>query len=250
MPTDFQNNTNYFKSIISGDSNASRLLITLILAFFAIAAIVNEDFNFQSYHVRRRHVAMELQQNLHGQQQILNGCANLYGGDPILIDSETAAVVICSDASISSRHLEVAGMYDGKNNDGITSVETGSETWVTLFTKENFQGESIVIRPRQSVSLQEFPLAHSDNANWAKVSRSIQVYRGAGVLLYEVTGPISPPSPYCAIFYLEDPLRTSEAIGLAACGDPEANSWDVTASIIQSFGFGTLSDFGMLRILF
>ena len=94
-----------------------------------------------------------------GQQPIATGCANFYGSN-YQKHPETEALVVCDDQAGTS-HAEVDydtikanGLSPQDSNHGVSFIETGKETWVTLFMGHRFNGMSYVIPPFSSVWLE------------------------------------------------------------------------------------------------
>jgi len=173
------------------------------------------------------------------------GCANLYSHAP---ENATSAAVVCKEASIQMRHMIDMKMYDGAKNNGIKYIETGSDAWVVLYAKENFRGVSLVIEPLQTINMEKILLEGNS-------VKSVQIFRRKDFILFEVNKAVKPPSPHCAIFYLEDPTKVADSAGLVACGDPNNSakkktkiSLAVTSSDLQNFGFDSLQDYGILTL--
>jgi hypothetical protein len=101
-------------------------------------------------------------------------------------------LVVCDDQS-GMAHAEVDGetinyykLSVASSNHGISYIETGIQTWVTLFLGHKFNGMSYVIPPYSSVWLETVQLGYDPAKNWNDNIKSFKVDYHTGAVMYQV----------------------------------------------------------------
>jgi len=188
---------------------------------------------------------MQLEVVRQGKQPIVDGCANIYGSDPyqVFIDPDTglrvltAVFTICDDRSLNGVALNALGFDHNTDIDkGVSYVETGKGTWLTLYDGPNFNGKSVVISP-----LTEMRLKYVTARNWNDLTRSLTTRSttGDGVALYlSHRVALGSVNDHCVALYNANPEVNPSADGLYLCGDPNvARKWVFSSTEIINQGF-------------
>jgi len=180
-----------------------------------------------------------------GRQPIKPGCVNLYGSDWAMYPN-TRAVVICNEqvpGFLENQIDDIGFSHDGQNH-GISYVETGDGASVTLYTANDYMGDSYLISQNQKVWLEQ---VHIDGGSrlWNDKVMSVffQGHQGALVsqLTHQKPGDLTACADHCAMLYATNPytkLGPHDTTVIILCGDPtEQKVWKFSEKFIQSFGF-------------
>ena len=176
-----------------------------------------------------------------GQQHVKAGCVNLYGSDYHRIKN-TKCLVVCEDAMLSKDDLDAFGIGVDSSNHGISYLETGPNTWLTLYKNgqgRDFTGLSKTFSPLSLINLESDALGWHDNGlNWNDNAKSLTVTHSKGSHLYQIHHHIDLPSPNCVALYGSHPQKGPDTTGLFACGDGSHNKeYTFTRKTIAKYGY-------------
>jgi len=154
------------------------ILFTALLGGFATLAIIS---------LRRNSISnvssVNLKEIVFGRQPIKTGCVNLYGSDWHEFP-DTDAKVICESADVDQSDLDEMGFAKWDKNRGISYVETGPESTLTLYLENNYGGAFYVIEDSKSVFLNDIPLPScgkysKEECDWNDKTVSLKVVSGS-----------------------------------------------------------------------
>jgi hypothetical protein len=236
------------------ESNVSRLPKKLfVIAAFIFAVLgtitISSSGFYKSFNSSLEGKFTMFQAKLRGPQPIKKNCANLYGGDPIQFP-ETEVIVVCNNKNLLYNQLSKFQLGHNSVSHGISYVETGANIWVTLFEENHYKGNTYVIPPKQTIWLEDTPLGTSQTIKWNDKTMSLSTITISGSkgakasVMYAVSGLQDVPSPYCAILYGSNPLKSPSTLGLVACGVPSLGKvWSFTQDTIESFHLKSLKSY-------
>jgi len=175
-----------------------------------------------------------------GKQSNKAGCANFYGSRYEEFP-DTKSFQVCADSLINKVSLDRKGLHGDSENHGISYVETGYSTWVSLFSEDDYKGESIILLPLTKTWLWETKMENGQP--WNDHVFSVIVEHKATTGIFSVKGN-QTPGPSCSILYASNPLWVPYTTGIELCADPDLDkSPTFSYDDIKGQGF-TLEDFG------
>jgi len=180
-----------------------------------------------------------------GRQPIKQGCVNLYGSDWAMYPN-TRAVVICNEQvpGFMENQIDNIGFADDSENHGISYIETGNDASVTIYTANDYLGDSLLIGPNKKVWLEQVRINGGARLwNDKVMSVFFQGHQGALVsqLTHQKPSDLESCADHCAMLYATNPftdLGPHDTTVIVICGDPtEQKVWKFSENFIQSYGF-------------
>lgn len=183
-----------------------------------------------------------------GRQPIKDGCVNLYGSDWAMYPN-TRAVVICNEmtSGFMEAQIDNIGFSKDSENHGISYVETGSGATVTLYTQNDYGGNSLVIDPDSKVWLQQVLVNGGNGARWNDNVMSVYFQGHSGPVVAVQTSGITesnmpPCADHCIQLFGSDPSLKIGKGGTSVtvlCSDPlKARVWKFSYSDITTMNDG------------
>lgn len=217
-----------------------RTALIAALACLSLLVITLNSAPSQFYRTQSTNdVSMRVE--LHGRQPIKKDCANFYGSDWVL-NPETAALVVCNTDSFRESQIEFVGFSQYSPNHGISYIETGSGSSVTLYSENNYQGLSYEIDPNSKIWLQKVPMPdRGGKAMWNDKVKSIYLQTHTGSIITQVEGPfasIPVCGDHCVLLYASDPFEEKHTTAVVLCGDAKKDmAWKFSYEKIQDAGY-------------
>ena len=162
--------------------------LALVIGSLSIGALI---ITLSYVPSRLKYKPMSLQQlpyvETKGRQPIKAGCVNLYGSDWAEYP-DTRAVVVCNQATNGFQEAQIndIGFSRDSENHGISYVETGANAWVTLYTQNDYGGDSLVINPNSKVWLQQVSI-NGGSEKWNDRVMSVYYQGHTGAASYVQT---------------------------------------------------------------
>jgi len=158
----------------------------------------------------------------------------------------TRAVVICNEQvpGFLENQIDNIGFAEDSENHGISYIETGNDATVTIYTGNDYVGDSLLIGPNKKVWLEQVRI-NGGSRLWNDKVMSVffQGHQGALVsqLTHQKPGDLTSVADHCAMLYATNPytdLGPHDTTVIIICGDPtEQAVWKFSEKFIMSFGF-------------
>jgi hypothetical protein len=140
--------------------------------------------------------------------------------------------------------IDNIGFSHDSENHGISYIETGDGASVSVYTANDYEGDSLLIGPNKKVWLEQVRI-NGGSRLWNDKVMSVffQGHQGALVsqLTHQKPGDLTPCADHCAMLYATNPytdLGPHDTTVIIICGDPtEQAVWKFSEKFIMSFGF-------------
>ena len=232
-----------FKKLVLLVSLVSFALIgSLALAANPFSSTIAKDVKLANFQETKSKIV-----HTKGKQPVVKGCVNIYGSD-YRVFPDTDALVVCESNQMNTDTIDSYGFAPWDQNHGVTFIETGEKTSITLFLGKDFQGFSKTIPQNSAVLLTDVPLpkgAKGSPFDWNDKVQSLVISNIATktealtsdaevYLLPEVDN--ASPGPGCVLLYGSDPITHPKTTGVMACAGTSKDTWSFSGpELLQDY---------------